>query len=279
MQLSDWKAATTERGKKGALLCGTLALFLAGTVLPAAAQQASQAIQLRAVIELFTSQGCASCPPADNLIRRYARDNSIIVLTLPVTCWDYLGWRDTLAKDHFTIRQRIYAKIRGSRSIYTPQAVINGTAHMVGSDETAIGGALETTTTSALPVKVDITSTGETFRIAVAASNTRERATILLAPFYRERSVSVDDGENAGKRLTYTNVVSGLLPIGQLPSSSPSAEAFVINLPRASALPDNTDGFAILVQSGNPDRPGQVIGAASYMQNTSPARTRHSPNL
>lgn len=246
-------------------ITGALLLLISGAAQEVSAQQAGTQAPKRAVIELFTSQGCTACPPADQLMQAYTHDDSLVVLTLPVTCWDYLGWRDTLAQDHFTARQRGYAKVRGARAIYTPQIVINGTAHAVGSDEYAIGGALETATASFLPVKVDITSASDRFRIVIAAPNTPERAAVLLAPFYRERSVSIGNGENAGKRLTYTNVVSGLIPIGQLPSDSPSTESVVIDLPRGSALPDSTDGFAVLIQSGNPETPGKVIGAASFV--------------
>src|SRR5438105_9770472 len=80
----------------------------------------------RAVVELFTSQGCSSCPPADRLLGELARDPAIVALSLPIDYWDYLGWKDTLAKPDHTARQRGYARVRGDREVYTPQAVING---------------------------------------------------------------------------------------------------------------------------------------------------------
>src|SRR5215468_7884684 len=87
----------------------------------------------RAVIELFTSQGCSSCPPADKLLGELARDPSIVALSLPIDYWDYIGWKDTLAKPRHTARQRSYAKSRGDGEVYTPQVVINGVARAVGS--------------------------------------------------------------------------------------------------------------------------------------------------
>src|SRR6218665_1299388 len=91
--------------------------------------------QPKAVIELFTSQGCSSCPPADALFVELARNPELIALTLPVTYWDYLGWKDTLGKASFAKRQKYYAKARGDGQVYTPQAVINGASHVLGSDK------------------------------------------------------------------------------------------------------------------------------------------------
>lgn len=242
---------------------GALALLLALGAAPAAAQQ-SEAPK-RAVVELFTSQGCASCPPADRLICDYAHDASVVVLTLPVTCWDYLGWRDTLAHEKFTKRQRIYAKLRGAQRIYTPQVVVNGVLHMIGSDEAALNRALTPASepAAALPVKVEIDDNGNSFRVVVTAETT-ERATVLLAPFYQEKTVAVDGGENQGQSLTYANVVRDLVPLAPLLPSRSGAPV-VINLARGDAMPDNTDGFAILVQGGEPKTPGQMLGAATFV--------------
>ena len=96
----------------------------------------------RAVVELFTSQGCSSCPPADKLIGELAHDPSLVALSLPVDYWDYLGWKDTLALHGNSNRQRDYAVTRGDREVYTPQAVINGVVHALGSDKSAIEQAI-----------------------------------------------------------------------------------------------------------------------------------------
>ena len=99
----------------------------------------------RAVVELFTSQGCSSCPPADKIIGDLAKDPSIIALSMPIDYWDYLGWKDTLADSRFSARQRAYSHMRGDRDVYTPQAVINGSAHVIGSDRAGIEGAISDT--------------------------------------------------------------------------------------------------------------------------------------
>ena len=99
---------------------------------------AASAGEPRAVIELFTSQGCSSCPPADKLLGELARDPTLITLSLPVDYWDYLGWKDTLALHGHSNRERAYADARGDREVYTPQVVINGIVHVLGSDKAAI---------------------------------------------------------------------------------------------------------------------------------------------
>src|SRR5882724_374495 len=99
----------------------------------------------RAVIELFTSQGCSSCPPADKLAGELANDPSLVVLSLAIDYWDYLGWKDTNALHGHANRQRAYSRVRGDRQVYTPQAVINGVVHVIGSDRAAIDAAIAKT--------------------------------------------------------------------------------------------------------------------------------------
>ena len=99
----------------------------------------------RALLELFTSQGCSSCPPADKLLGEFAKDPSLIALSLPIDIWDYLGWKDTLSLPGHTARQRAYAEIRGDRQVYTPQLVVNGSMHVVGSDRAAVEHAIAET--------------------------------------------------------------------------------------------------------------------------------------
>src|ERR1700726_741917 len=116
----------------------------------------------RAVVELFTSQGCSSCPPADRLLGELAHDPAIVALSLSIDYWDYLGWKDTLADPRHTARQRGYARVRGDREVYTPQAVINGAVHALGSDKTAIDAAILATkadpSTLSVPVKLSFSA-------------------------------------------------------------------------------------------------------------------------
>ena len=125
----------------------------------------------RAVVELFTSQGCSSCPPSDHILGDLARDPSVIALTMPIDYWDYLGWKDTLADARFTARQKAYSKMRGDRDVFTPQAVVNGRAQVIGSDRAAIDGAItasHVTAPLAMAVPVEIKQSGSLIEVSVA---------------------------------------------------------------------------------------------------------------
>src|SRR6476661_11274553 len=126
----------------------------------------------RAVVELFTSQGCSSCPPADQIIGELAKDPSVIALSLPIDYWDYLGWKDTLADSRFSARQKAYSHMRGEREVYTPQVVVNGSAHVIGSDRARIEGAIDATRKSegVMSVPVSMSVSGKQINVSVAAS-------------------------------------------------------------------------------------------------------------
>src|SRR3977135_2630153 len=113
----------------------------------------------RAVVELFTSQGCSSCPEADKVLGELARDPNVIALSLPIDYWDYLGWKDTLADSRFSARQKAYSRMRGDREVYTPQAVINGSVHVVGSDLAGIESAIGDTRKEVGVMSVPVTMT------------------------------------------------------------------------------------------------------------------------
>src|SRR3982750_105152 len=123
----------------GALWSGALGLCaIVAVIRPAEADP-------RAVVELFTSQGCSSCPPADKVIGDLAKDPSVIALSMPIDYWDYLGWKDTLADSRFTARQKAYPHMRGDRDVYPPQVVVNGETQVIGSDVGLINTAIDQT--------------------------------------------------------------------------------------------------------------------------------------
>ena len=146
-------------GKFTALIVS--ALFASASLTGVWSSEASAASEKQMyVLELFTSQGCSSCPPADALLKEYAKRDDVVAISFPVSYWDYLGWKDTLAKGEHNERQRAYAHHRGDREIYTPQLIVNGLAHVVGSHPddidtamSATGGKLETMT---VPVSVEV---------------------------------------------------------------------------------------------------------------------------
>src|SRR5579872_5814896 len=133
--------------------------FAAALVCTAPLAQPAFAGDPRAVIELFTSQGCSSCPTADKLMGELSRDPSLVTLSLPVDYWDYLGWKDTLALHGHSSREQAYANSRGDREVYTPQVVVNGVAPVLGSDKIAIDEAIAKTRKSAAPLTLPVTMT------------------------------------------------------------------------------------------------------------------------
>jgi len=214
----------------------------------------------RAVIELFTSQGCSSCPPADKLAGELARDPSLVVLSLPIDYWDYLGWKDTLALPGHTNRQRAYSRARGDREVYTPQVVVNGTAHALGSDKTAIESAIAQTRqqpgTLSLPVSLSV-SGGQISVTVPAAKGAAAKGEIWLCPVTKDVPVAVGRGENSGQTLTYHNVVRRWVKVGDW-----NGAARTWTVPMRDVAGDGIDAFAVVVQSGTKEQPGTMIGAA-----------------
>ena len=214
----------------------------------------------RAVVELFTSQGCSSCPPADKLIGELANDPSVIALSLPIDYWDYLGWKDTLADKRFTARQKAYSHIRGDREVYTPQVVINGKVHAVGSDRDSIERAIEQTSheIGVMSVPVSVTVTRDQLNVSVAAAPTAPpRGEIWLWSVTRAIPIAIGRGENHGREVTYHNVVRNWLKVGDW-----SGKAASWSIPIENVMRDGVDGAIVYVQDGDRERPGAMLGAA-----------------
>jgi hypothetical protein len=217
----------------------------------------------RGVVELFTSQGCSSCPAADALFVELARDPGLIALTFPVTYWDYLGWKDTLGKDVFTKRQKLYAKARGDGQIYTPQAVIDGAAHAVGSDRAAIESALRGR--PSLPVKVRLEEADGTLKVTLTAvgPDGGQAGGIWVLPVTAMAVVPIGRGENQGRTVSYANVVRGLVRIGEW-----NGTATTVTAPLAATRGPETDGYVVLVQTDiRPGHGGAILGAARRKAN------------
>jgi hypothetical protein len=239
----------------------TFAAALACTAITPAA-----AGEHRAVVELFTSQGCSSCPPADRLMGQLAQDPSLVTLSLPVDYWDYLGWKDTLALHGNSNHQREYAITRGDREVYTPQAVINGIMHALGSDRAAIENAIAQTRRSAapltLPVKLSVAE-GEVTVHVPAADNEHRSGEVWLFPVTSKAQVKIGRGENRGRTLTYYNVVRRWVHLGDWKGK---AEDFSLPLAKLSAADfslNDVDHLAVIVQDGAVAKPGLMLGAAT----------------
>jgi hypothetical protein len=221
---------------------------LAGGV-PAAAEQ------VQAVIELFTSQGCSSCPPADRLAGELVRDEQLIVLSLPVDYWDYLGWHDTLALNSHAQRQKAYAAVRGDRQVYTPQVVIDGIAQRIGSERGSIERALaELKGKLALPVRIERKDGNLEIDVGGGAGTP---AAVWLLALVRSKTVAIGRGENRGKTITYNNVVRAWQRLGAW-----TGGAVHHSVPLAAIADAEADHVVVIVQSGSAEAPGPIYGAA-----------------
>jgi len=214
----------------------------------------------RALLELFTSQGCSSCPPADKLLGEFAKDPSLVALSLPIDIWDYLGWKDTLALPGHTARQRAYAEERGDRQVYTPQMVVNGSMHVVGSDRAAIEKVIAATDRNpaimSLPVLVSVA--GNDLSVTVkAAAGAPKRGEVWLCPLARAITVPIGRGENRGRTLTYHNVVRAWRKLGDFAGTDQTW-----SIPLSKIENGVVDAAAVMVQEGTHDKPGIVLGAA-----------------
>jgi hypothetical protein len=216
----------------------------------------------RAVVELFTSQGCSSCPPADKLLGELAKDPSVIALSMPIDYWDYLGWKDTLADARFSARQKAYSQMRGDRDVYTPQVVVNGSAHVIGSDRAGIESAIGATKKAdgVMSVPVTMTLAGKQITVSVAASSKGPAAMhgeVWIGSVSQAVPISISRGENSGRELTYYNVVRNLLKVGDWNGSPGSWTVPLENISR-----EGVDAAVVYVQDGNRDKPGPMLGAA-----------------
>jgi hypothetical protein len=238
-----------------------IALVLAPPVAaedPALAQ-AQSTHPVRAVVELFTSQGCSSCPPADALLKTYADADDVIAMTLPVDYWDYIGWKDTLAAPRNTERQRAYAANFAVGPLYTPQVVVNGAAQALGSSRDDIDRAIESTGKQLADRRMPLHVWNFSNSIIVEAGGAPatadvKDATIWLAIVEKSVDVPIRAGENGGKTLTYYNVVREMTPVG-LWNGRPTT----IRLARGALMRPDAEKLVVLVQEENT---GAIIGAA-----------------
>ena len=160
----------------------------------------------KAVVELFTSQGCSSCPPADALLGELAEKPGIVALSYSVDYWDYLGWRDTLGSPSNSERQRNYARARGDGRVYTPQVVVDGILHANGANEAEIEMAMRNATKRLQDDKVPVSmhADGDTLIVDVGAApeaSDKRAATVWLAIAKEMEKVEVARGENRGRAL------------------------------------------------------------------------------
>ena len=210
--------------------------------LPAHADEAT--VEAPVVVELFTSQGCSSCPPADAFLTDLARQRgNVLPLAFHVTYWDSLGWKDPYSLDAATSRQRDYARHLRGDGVYTPQMVVDGVSGFVGSDRAA--GLSTIARAGRKVVPVSLSRDGQTLLITVGAGSGQAR--VLLIGFDQRHETHVGRGENGGRTLQESNIVRSLTPIGTWSGSS-------VTLRQS---PPAGDGFAVLLQQED----GRIVGA------------------
>jgi hypothetical protein len=208
----------------------------------------------KSVIELFTSQGCSSCPPADALLGKLAKEPNLIPLTLSVDYWDYLGWKDTLALHEHTKRQRHYAKVRGDMNVYTPQAIVNGVKYAVGSDAREINAAIRNHPSNEAEIPLQLKRDGDNVSVTVGAG--QGKATVWLLTVTNRVQVAIARGENRGATITYTNVVRSWRSLGAY-----SGNAIKASIPVAELTASGADSVVVFVQNGAENAPGPIRNA------------------
>ncbi|MGH6931333.1 MAG: DUF1223 domain-containing protein [Dongiaceae bacterium] len=216
--------------------------------------------QTPVVVELFTSQGCSSCPPADAFLGELASQDNVLALGFHVDYWDYIGWKDLFASPEFTRRQRDYQRSLGTRVVYTPQMVIDGQIDAVGSRKGDVRRAIaESAARVKIPVAIDALESGELVaRIPAAAGDLAEGAVVWLVRFDGKHVTAVKRGENTGATLTDYNVVRELRQLGEW-------TGVAVDLPLGIRRDEMGDsGCAVIVQSGST---GPIIGAAAIRPN------------
>ena len=195
------------------IMKNSLACLLASLALTSAAAAADPEPSHPVVVELFTSQGCSSCPPADAYLGELAQQDGVVALGWHVSYWDYIGWKDPFATEAFTQRQRDYSRFMGERMVYTPQIVVDGETHAVGSDRDAVQRLIATARTTA-KVAIAVTPKDGGWTVAVGAGP-EEPSDLLWVRYLPESSNPVRAGENRGRELRNFNIVRAATRLGE----------------------------------------------------------------
>ncbi len=246
-----------------------LAAVLAALLLAAVPARAGSPV----VVELFTSEGCDSCPPADRYLFELRERDDVIALAFHVDYWDYLGWKDRFAREDFTDRQRAYARAMGEPMIYTPQMVVDGARHAVGSDRRKVDEAIEAAAGRPAALEIGLSwSNRRTLIVSVPETAYDGDATIWFVRYAPRDESDVTSGENAGRRLVHANIVDELTAVGMW-----SGEAMEIALPWEAVAGGNGDrgfGCAVIVQ---PEGLGPILGAREIAYEAGGASGRAGP--
>lgn len=211
----------------------------------------AQAENVPVVVELFTSQGCSSCPPADEFMNVLADRDDVIALSMHVDYWDYIGWKDEFADPQHAERQRAYATHAGRRSVYTPEMIVNGYTDIIGAKPMAVATAIEAHKAQPRTVDVELSRKGGKMHVTVRAlQEVSGPLMVQMVRYQPERISNITRGENAGRVITYVNVAQDLQVIGAWDAKSDFAASV--------SVPDDLP-VVVLVQK---QTLGRILAAA-----------------
>ncbi|MBY5902789.1 DUF1223 domain-containing protein [Rhizobium leguminosarum] len=215
----------------------------------------------KGVVELFTAQGCSSCPPADAAFRKLVNQGDVIALAYHVDYWNYLGWADTLSSKENTERQYGYARTMGRSNVYTPQAIVNGRGHLAGADLKGINSKIDTFSSegNGLTVPINAAMRGDELEIKIGAG--QGKANVVMVYFDKEKTIDVEKGENSGQKISYLHSVTNVETVGMWDGKATS-----LTLPASVLQRPQLEGCAILLQSATADGdPAAILGATVVM--------------
>jgi hypothetical protein len=234
-----------------------LSLGAAALAVPLFTPSVHAGSDLPVLVELFTSQGCSSCPAADKLAATLKASTGATVVSFNVDYWDYLGWRDTLAKPEYTQRQMDYAKSRGDNDVYTPQMVIDGERHAVGSNQAQVTNAISAAYKTQAKLAMTLKANDKELIVELGEGPAIPEATLWLMAIAPTVSVKIERGENAGHEITYQNVVRKLVPAGMW-----TGQAAKLTFPRKGIITGDVKSCLAVLQKG---KVGQVLGMANWL--------------
>ena len=204
------------------------------------------------VVELYTSQGCSSCPPADEYLKRLAETPGVIALALHVDYWDYIGWTDKFGNPRNTARQKAYAHAVGSNTIYTPQMIVGGVDRVEGSDPAMVEAAIRRHQSSAPTVELHLTrKAGQVVIGAEASPLLSAPVHVQMVRYHPLAKVQIENGENAGRTMDYANIVTAWSVLGEWDGKSN------LNL---TAAAEGEDAVVVILQA---EGPGEIVAASS----------------
>lgn len=225
-------------------------IIAAATMALSLGAQGAQAGSGPVVVELYTSQGCSSCPPADKILADLAERNDVIALALHVDYWDYIGWKDIFATPQYSDRQRLYARAAGNRSIYTPQFIVQGRDHVIGTKPMKLSDAIQSHKAQAGAIDLEVSRAGGKIRVQATSKQRFSKPLVVqLVTYTPKESVAVKRGENAGRTLSYHNIVTSWKQVDKWNGAGPLSASY--------AVEDETPVVVIVQEPGL----GQVLAA------------------